>query len=67
MRIRHRQFAFVIGLLGSTVMISGCENGQSQQRAATSGPSPAWVEQYHREQLRQEYERRKHEEQLQGR
>jgi uncharacterized protein YjaZ len=57
-----------VALLSCFVMIGGCENGQSSQRGgAASGPSPQWVEHFHREQLRYEYERQQYEQQMQGR
>jgi hypothetical protein len=55
------------GLIVSFLIASGCESGQSQRSGASPGPSPSWIEEYHREQLRYEYERQKYEEQMQSR
>lgn len=70
MRTTRRQSTIAAGLLlGSALLsIAGCENGQSSRGGtATPGPSPAWIEHYHREQLRYEYEQQRRAEEMHGR
>jgi len=61
---RRLAVGVVLGLAG---LSSGCESGSSGTSGRPSGPSPEWIEQFHREQLRHEYEQQQYQEQMQGR